>query len=327
MEPGSNRSTGLGVRKFVTAVRAMVASACLITGCAMEPIDTDIDDVAEIEVTLTPIQQFGIGTFTPITAQGELRELGYVSAVAASGGYVFVVDSTIPGLLRLNPASGESTVLRVLEDAGNAGLYARPDMVVYLVDRYNRMVLELGESGFERRVFEDSSLIPVPVDVTQTNWGSSVLIADELTQRLAVFDRMATPAGALPSILSPVAVAASINAIAATDDMVFVLDSASREVMQLDLYGRIVATYGEDELVAPVAMTVDECQRIYVADGHADGLFVTSRDFYGTSARAALPAELALAVTDLWIDGDDLYVAAGAAGVHVLLVEPRCMAQ
>ena len=51
---------------------------------------------------------------------------------------------------------------------------------------------------------------------------------------------------------------------------------------------------------------------------------MTSPDFYGSSARAALPTEIVSVITDLWIDGNDLYVAAGVAGVWVMSIEPGC---
>ena len=103
------------------------------------------------------------------------------------------------------------------------------------------------------------------------------------------------------------------------------MDTASREVTQLDIQGRLVATYGEDDLLAPVAIAADECGRVFVADGHADGLLVSSYEYLGTSFRAALPGEIAAAVTDLWIDGNELYVAAGPFGVHVLAIQPACL--
>jgi hypothetical protein len=152
-----------------------------------------------------------------------------------------------------------------------------------------------------------------------------VLIADELSQRLAMFDAMSNPTGLFITTLSPVAVAASIAAIAATVDSVFVLDAASREVTQLDLNGRPVMTYGEDALLAPVALAVDECRRVFVADGHPGGLFVSSPEFYGSNSRALLPIEITPAVTDLWIDGNTMYVAAGNLGVYVMAVDPPCM--
>jgi len=282
---------------------------------------------ADIEVVLGPEQTIGGGAPGFLTLGGQPRTLGFVSAVAASGGYLFVVDSTLPGLLRVDPISGEMQMLRRLRDATTHGLHVRQDLVVYLVDRQQRAVIELDESGHERHVIYEPELVAMPVDVALTDWGSSIVVADELAQRLVLFESFSTLLGILPNALTPVSVAASITAIAGTDQFVFVLDAASREVMQLDLGGRFVATYGEDALLTPVAMAVDECRRIFVADGHPDGLFVTSPDFYGTGARAALPGEIASTVTDLWIDGNELYVAAGVSGVWVMSIEPGCFPQ
>lgn len=280
---------------------------------------------AGIDVTLTPVNVFG-ATGSPVgMPDNRGRNLGYVSAVAAAGGFVFAVDASAPGLVRLDLASGEVRLLHELRDTNTTGLYVSPDLLIQVVDRYDRAVLEVDQSGWERRRFRDRRLIPAPVDVTQTNWGSTILIADELSQRLAMFDSMSNPTGLFTSTLSPVAVAASIKAIAATADFVFVLDAASREVTQLDLSGRPFGTYGDDALLAPVALAVDECRRIFVADGHEDGLFVTSPEFYGGSARATLPSELTPAVTDLWIESNTLYVAAGNLGVYVMAIDPPCL--
>ena len=36
-------------------------------------------------------------------------------------------------------------------------------------------------------------------------------------------------------------------------------------------------------------------------------------------------SEISSAVTDLWIDGNQLYVGAGPFGVHVLNIDPPCL--
>jgi len=322
------RSDNKGVADAFVSRVAMLATLLLfnllLNACALDPGLSDPPPSAGIDVTLTMINEIG-GATALLNAGGERQQLGYAAAVAAASGYVFVIDSSVPGLLRLDAARGESHLLHGLEDANTAGLYVTTDLIIYVVDRPNRAVLELSDSGWERRRFSDTKMIPAPADVTHTNWGATVLIADELTQRLVMFDSLTSPTGVFTSTLSPVTVAASITAIAATDDSVFVLDAASREVTQLDLYGRVVGTYGEDSLLAPVAMTVDKCRRVFVADGHPDGLLVTSPDSLGDSSRAAIPQEITPAVTDLWIDGNQLYVAAGAFGVYVLAIEPACM--
>lgn len=318
-----NHAGGLRANAFIAAT----LGASLLGACAMDPGLNGAPMTAGIDVMLTPIDAFGASGSSTTMPQPGGTQIGYAAAVAASGGFVYVVDGALSALVRLDPARSEVRVLHPLKDPNTNGLYVSVDQVIEVVDRHNRAVVELDQSGWERRRFIDSRLIPTPVDVTQTNWGSTILIADGLSQRLAMFDAMSNPTGLFTTTLSPVAVAASITAIAATVDSVFVLDAASREVTQLDMNGRPVTTYGEDALLAPVALTVDECQRVFVADGHPGGLFVSSPEFFSSSSRAALPPELMPAVTDLWIDGNTLYVAAGSLGVYMMAVDPPCMGQ
>lgn len=303
----------------------MVIAGCLLSACASEQGAVSVPMNAGIDVTLTTLSSFGAAG-SPAMIPGENSiQLGYAAAIAATGNAIFVVDAAAPGLVRLDEASGGARLLYELRDTNTSGLHVSQDMIIQVVDRYNRAVIEIDQSGWERRRFSDSRLIPAPVDVTQTNWGSTVLIADELSQRLAMFDSMSNPTGLFTTTLSPVAVAASITAIAATENYVFILDRASREVIQLDLSGRPFGTHGEDALLAPVALAVDECQRIFVADGHSDGLFVTSPEFYGTNTRALLPPEVTPAVTDLWIERNMLYIAAGNLGIYVMAIDPPCL--
>lgn len=305
---------------LVVLLAASLLNACVTEqGVVSVPLDADID------VTLTLVSSFGVTGSPTMMPGGGGTQLGYVTAIAAAGGIIYVIDAAVPGLVSLDAVSGEIRFLHELRDANTSGLYVSTDMIIQVVDRYNRAVIEVDQAGWERRRFSDSAVIPAPVDVTQTNWGSTILIADELRQRLAMFDSMSNPTGLFTTTLSPVAVAASITAIAATANYVFVLDAASREVTQLDLNGRPVGTHGEDALLAPVALAVDECQRIFVADGHSDGLFVTSPEFYGSNTRAALPPEVTPAVTDLWIESNMLYVAAGNLGVYVMAIDPPCL--
>lgn len=302
-----------------------MVAICLLNACVSEQGVVSLPMNAGIDVTLIPVSSFGAAGSPGMIPGENPKQLGYAAAIAATGNVIYVIDAAASGLVSVDEASGEVRLLYELRDTNTSGLHVSQDMIIHVVDRYNRAVIEIDQSGWERRRFSDSRLIPAPVDVTQTNWGSTILIADELSQRLAMFDSMSNPTGLFTTTLSPVAVAASIRAIAATANYVFVLDGASREVTQLDLSGRPFGTHGEDALLAPVALAVDECQRLFIADGHSDGLFVTSPEFYGSNTRASLPPEVTTAVTDLWVDNNSLYVAAGNLGVYVMAIDPPCM--
>jgi len=323
----AHSNTNTRNRRVAMACRAavIVVAAGLLNACGTEQGLASLPSSAGIDVTLTPVNSFGVGGSPSMMPGRPVTQLGYAAAVAATGGYVFVVDSAASALVRLDMASGEIRLLRELRDANTAGLYVSPDLIIYVVDRNNRAVIEMDQSGWERRRFSDRRLMPAPVDVTRTNWGTTILVADQMSQRLAMFDSLSNPVGLFTTTLSSVAVAVSIKAIAATQNFVFVLDSASREVTQLNLDGRPFGTHGEDALLAPVALAVDECQRIFVADGHASGLLVTSPEFYGTNKRAVLSPELVSAVTDLWVDSNVVYVAAGNLGVYVMAIDPPCL--
>jgi hypothetical protein len=306
--------------KFLAVLLAMAGLAA----CALDPGSFDAGGDAGIDVTLVPISVIGGPGAPGLGPGGGNSQLGFVAAVAARAGQVFVVDSMAGALVKVDVFGSESRTVLELRDAGTSGLHVTQDLIIYVVDRQSRAVLEVGDTGRERQRYADARLIPAPVDVTEINWGSSLVIADELSKRLVLFDGLSNPTGMMNSTLSPVISVASIGAIASNNGSVFVLDTASREATQLDLQGRPVATYGEDALLAPVAIAADTCGRVFVADGHGDGLFVSSYEYQGTNARAALPGEIAAAVTDLWIDHSELYVAAGPFGVHVFSIQPGC---
>ena len=306
---------------------AALAATAYLSACAIDPAGFEPGDDPGIDVTLVPVSVIGGPGSVSVDANGVPQQLGFAAAVAARAGRVFVVDSMARGLVQADVFGGDVRLIRELRDAGTSGLYVTSDLTIYVVDRQSRAVLEIDDSGWERQRYMDHRLIPAPVDVTEVNWGSTIVIADELSKRLVLFDGLSNPTGMMNSTLSPVISVASIGSVAASNGSVFVLDTASREATQLDLQGRPVATYGEDALLAPVAISADRCGRVFIADGHQDGLFVSSYEYQGTNGRAALPVQVAGAVTDLWIEGGELYVAAGPYGVHVFSIQPRCLAR
>jgi len=293
--------------------------------CSIEELaGIDEYEVPEEDVRLTLIATIGSQTFGPMFGGGGRYQLGYASAVAARGGNVFIVDTAARGVVRFDPAMTRAEFLYPLADPNTRGLHVTRDLVVYVIDRAERAIVELSSSGTPRRRYSEPGLLPAPVDLTLTNWDSTLVVADELTGQLVVFDSMAGPSGVLGANIAGPRLASSLQAISGGQHGVYVLDPGLQEVAQFDLAGRPLGSYGEDHLLAPAALAVDECGRVFVADGHRDGLFVGLGGVFGRGMRAAVDPVVSAAVTDLWIDGDELYIAAGAAGVLVYLIEPGC---
>ncbi|MDH4107981.1 MAG: hypothetical protein OEW35_06675 [Gammaproteobacteria bacterium] len=310
--------------------RAAAAAALLggvfvfLQACSIEELaGIDMPEVPDDDVSLALIATIGSQTLAPMFGGGRYQ-LGYAAAVAARGGSVFVVDSAAGGVVRIDPSLTRAELLYPLGDPTTRGLHVTRDLLIYVVDRQERAVIELSDTGAPRRHFSDSSLLPAPVDLALTNWDATLVVADELTAQLVVFDSMGGPTAVLGSNIAGPRIASTMQAISGGGNGVYVLDGGLQEVVHFDLAGRPLGGYGEDDLVAPVAMTVDECGRVFVADGHPQGLFVGLGGVFGHGMRVPFDASINPAVTDLWIDGDELYVAAGAAGIQVYLVEPGC---
>jgi len=167
--------------------------------------------------------------------------------------------------------------------------------------------------------------ISLIVDVTESDWGSTVVVADELARQLVVFSPLGVAINVLGANDRRLAIAQVLHAIAGSRDSIFVLDSSANEVMR-DLRGRQTGSYGEDDLEMPTALAVDDCGRLFVADSSGAGILVSSFDMRVPPVRAIqnFPAERV--VNDIWIDGQFLYLAAGDEGIRVYLVEPACSA-
>jgi len=297
----------------------------LSQSCSIEEL-AGIDELQapDEDVRLTLIATIGSQAFGPMFGGGGRYQLGFAAAVAARSGNVFIVDTAARGVVRFDPAMTRAEFLYPLADPNTRGLHVSQDLIVYVIDRAQRAVIELSDTGTPRRHYEDASLLPAPVDLTLTNWDSTLVVADELTAQLVVFDSMAGPSAVLGANIAGPRLASAVQAIGSSQNTVYILDANLQEVVQFDLAGRPLGTYGEDYLSAPAAVAVDECGRVYVADGHRDGLFVGLGGVFGRGMRVGIDPAVNLAITDLWVDGDELYVAAGAAGVHVYLIEPGC---
>ena len=230
----SNQSSS-SVRK-APAIAVLTAVGCL-AACAIDSGDFSPGEDPGIDVTLVPVSAIGGAGAASLGSNGAMQQLGFAAAVAARAGRVYVVDSMAGGLVQTDVFGSEIRLIRELRDGNTAGLYVTSDLIIFVVDRQSRVVLEISDTGWERRRYADSRLIPVPVDVTQINWGSTIVIADELSKRLVLFDNLSNPTGMMNSTLSPVMSVASIGAVAANNGSVFVLDRDSREATQLDLQG------------------------------------------------------------------------------------------
>ena len=303
-------------------------------GCAGLNLDgyAQPGELLDSDTTLTLLQQIDAGSMLQARGSGfggfggQSYSLGYAAAVAARGNDVYVVDQSSGELVHINLALGEARVLINLPDPSTRGVHVTRDLIVYVVDKAARAVRELNAAGQTTRLFADPALIPAPVDVAETDWGSAIVVADALNDQLVMFNTLAGVFEVIGTNTSRPLLAQEIRAIAATRDSVYILDPQLGEVMRFNLRGVQTGNYGEDELQMPTALAVDRCGRLFVADQSGQGILVSLSDMMQPAVRAQHNAIVIDQITDLWVDEDFLYVAAGTQGIQIFRIEPPCTA-
>jgi len=312
----------------------LLAATAILPACeSLRPIGNAAQfEPLDSRVRLTLTQRLDSGTSLQVrgsaaglAGRGNIF-VGHVGAIAASGSDIYVIDWASGALLRIDPGLREATYLARLANPMTHGLYASRNGTVYFVDKAARAVRQIDRDGRPMESFEDLNYAPSPVDVTESDWGSTVVVADELARQLVVFSPLGVAINVLGANDRRLAIAQVLHAIAGSRDSIFVLDSSANEVMRFDLRGRQTGSYGEDDLEMPTALAVDDCGRLFVADSSGAGILVSSFDMRVPPVRAIqnFPAERV--VNDIWIDGQFLYLAAGDEGIRVYLVEPACSA-
>jgi len=303
----------------------------VLQGCAgLGPVhEREFDDFVSPEVTLTLLQEIGPGTMLGLRnggfASGARTYVpGYVSAVAARGNDLFIVDRSIGELVHINLLAGEASRIRPLTNADSNGLYVDDDLTVLVVDSFGRSVLHLTEHGQVIAAYTNSEFAPAPLDVTLADRGRAVIVADELQDRFVTFNRYGGVVAVRSAETGLEPFAGSVQALASYHQSVYVLDDELGEVTRFSLSGQPLASYGEDALLMPTALTVDHCGRLFVADKDPGSLFVSVSDMMVSGKRTDLGMLPIDEITDLWSDSDTLYIATGAGGVFVMLVEPGC---
>jgi len=325
---GGRARTGQRALQRLLAVVAAYLTLCACTNLNPDSLE-NLNEFQDANVTLTFVQLIDSGTLLRTQDFGigdpsnSSHTLGYAAAVAANGDDVYVVDQMSGNVLRINVSTGESRILAKLIDPTTHGLFVSRDRSIFVVDKFERAVRQLDDMGRTTRLFSDDNLLPEPVDVTETNWGD-IVIADALNSRLVLFKPLANVFDVIGSNMRRLSVAQTLHAISAIGNSVLVLDSGAGEVMRFNLNGNQIGSYGEDDLVLPTAFAVDQCGRLFVADGSRLGLHVSVLDMMVPPARAQQNTSIPDNITDMWVDGSFLYIAAGSLGISIYLIEPSC---
>ena len=300
--------------------RATLGVTLVLTGCAgaLNPAPATVTD-PDGPITLTLIEVLGGASGSapgPRSTAFPAAPLA-VTAVAARGSDVFVVDPAVGAVARLSRFNGRTEPLRRLSGYAGPGLHATRDGALLVPDGFERAVVRLWTDGREAGRYAHSSHLRDPVDVVEDERSGDVIVLDGLTGHLVVFGAV----GGLVDVVETGTGASPARALAGDDQTLALVHSGPPWVRFVDRHSRQIRNAAGLALAGTTAAAVDRCGRVFAAGASQSTLLVWP-DPAGDPI--GLPLRIAGPVRDLWASDGRLYVATGAAGVAVFLVQPPC---
>lgn len=258
--------------------------------------------------------------------EGRVRLVSPVS-VAAAATDVYIADAGQRTVFKFD--RGTQTV-RVFAQVPTLG--TRTDLALdralslYLADPAASQVLQYDLTGRVEQIYRNATELPQPITVAVDDGRGEVLVGDQLSARILVFNRLGGVVRPIGAGVGGLEGFRSIADMALRVDQLYVSDPNARTVHALSPSGTYRYGFGDEDLTTPGAVATDAYDRVYVADADA-----TIKVFRGGRLEAVVgaagdPGRLRFQqISDLWSSDDLLYVADPAsASVEVLRIVPPC---
>lgn len=271
---------------------------------------------------------FGSDTLRPkeTNKQTGITKLLYVAAVAARGNDIFVADTSQRTIFHIDRAQRSLSKFASLSGGIATDLYIASDFSVYVIDQLQRQVIQYSRDGRIIQIFENNMELANPVAVVESDELNRILVADGVAGHIVSFNKLGGTSriiGQNINIPNPVS---NIKDMVSSNGLIYLLDQVSRQVSIIDTEGRHLYNIDSQHLKQPVAIAVDSCQRLFVADQFDNSIHVfndkESLTVFKNNNAGLNGFEL---ITDLWIDNELLYITDGASGyIKVMLIDGGC---
>lgn len=260
--------------------------------------------------------------FTGVTTRHFTRPV----AVAVQGESLYVVDAGANALYRYDLTSRRMDHLLDMkaEVSGEVeDIYVDKDLSFYLTDTDAGRVVHYDRHGRVLREFRDHFNMVRPVAVTVLDNGDLV-VADGHYDHLLRFNSQGKLTAVYGGRGQGVAEFLNVMTMAKGPDGYYVGSRVGRRLQVLGDRGDYLYAFEAGAAVFPAAVAVDRNNRSYVADYMDNTIKVFDRGaFMGTIGRFGTGQGQFKRITDLWLDGNRLYVVDSLNGrVQVAQLSP-----
>ncbi|MEK6748035.1 MAG: 6-bladed beta-propeller [Pseudomonadota bacterium] len=321
-------------RRFALLITVALAH----TACALKPVAQAPD---------APVAPFAAKSLTYVATLDNVR-LGYADkflrvlfgrneyrlerpvAIAARDKNLYIADAGAHIIFRYDIARKILTKIGSAGDklAGEAGgIYVAANGDFYVADPVGQQVLKFSRNGDLLQTFRDAPNISRPIAVAVDENSGRLFVADEVYSHVVVFN---AEGEAIQGIGARGLNAGPGNFRVITDMAMapaglYVTDRVELRVQLLDLQGKFVRSFGQQELIFPLAIARDAHGRVYVTDRSDNRLRIFDAQgqlIEAVGHNGSGPGEFRLA-NDMAIADDSLYIADSLNGrIQVFKIEP-----
>ncbi len=251
-----------------------------------------------------------IGNF--ITGGNDAR-LERPVAVAVRGDFVYIVDAGQELVVRYDRISGKLSTLVDLKGVAKgeiSDIYVAPDLSFYLTDTVGRQVLYFDKKGSLRQTFRNLLNLVYPVGVWFDEDSDTVLIADGQLDHVLIFNKDGTLLSAVGGRGVEPGKFLNITTVTEGPDGYYIAQRIGHHVQVLAKDGTYLYSFAQEGVIFPLAIAADNQQRAFVADYLDNTIKVYERGrFVASIGKSGVGPGEFKRITDLWLDGDFLYVA------------------
>lgn len=261
---------------------------------------------------------------------GEAEEIRLEEPVAVGGvGDILYIVDAVPRIvykydLALDAISPVKDI--ATQFAGSPGnIYVAQDRSFYIVDSIGKRVIHFGEDGVVQGIFQDLANLSRPMDVFVNEENGDVFVADGSYSHIVVFNKFGRATHAIGSRGNGPGRFRAITAMTREREGLYVLDRLELPVQVLSENGAFQYAFGEQELTYPVSIAVSRDQFVFVAERSDDSIRVYQDGKFQLKFGGAgsAPGRFRI-ISDLWVQGDYLYVADSMnRRVQVLRINPE----
>ena len=269
-----------------------------------------------------------VGQFSRM-AIGEGDEIKFMEPVAVGGieGLLYIVDADPKIIYRYDLVLNE---ISAIPDIGTylqgppGKIYVAQDRSFYIVDSNGKQVLHFNELGELITRFQDLANLSRPIDVVVNEETGEVMVADGSFSHIVIFNSVGKAIKAIGQRGTGPGRFRAMTAMTLGEDGLFILDRLELPVQVLTLDGEYRYSFGENDLVFPTSIAIDQDQRVFVGDRSDNKIRVYQNGqlllTYGGGGSD--PGRFRI-ITGLWVSGNLLYVADSLNGrVQVLRINP-----